>query len=242
MIVTSIYWWYSHMQGVQTFMLTNHWSSNPWQLITYPFAYTPLADALAFMFFVCLIAWMVFAGMTVEREIGSLRFAILWLLMSLIPALLVGIYASVGGSALGFGGPFLPAAGLTVAWCTRYAKDTILLYGFIPMSGKWVAWITAAMVFFLYGAMRPEYGILAAGPLVLAWLYAANRLPIPYGRVGGFGDGLGRSGRTHKENLKRTERMDRAYYDDVKRREQERAEREKLRKLFESSMDDDKDK
>jgi len=225
-------------------MLTNEWAGQPWQLVTYPFAYTPLTDAIAFMFFVCLIAWMIFAGMTVEREIGSPRFAIMWIAMSIAPALLIGVYSSIARLSFGFGGPFLPAAGLTIAWCTRYASEQILLYGFIPMAGKWVAWITAAMVFFLYGAMRPEFGILAAGPLVLPWLYAANRLPFPYGRVGSFGSGWGRSSKgTRDENLKRHEKMDKKYYEDVKKREQERADRERLRKLFESSMNDDtKDK
>jgi hypothetical protein len=55
---------------------------------------------------------------------------------------------------------------------------------------------------------------------------------------------LGESVADHKvrkeerKSAKATEKREQAYYDEVRRREQERAERERLRKLFESSMND----
>lgn len=231
MVLSSIYFWVTHGDGMASFEITGNWLKMPWQLITYPFAYLPLADALSFMFFVCIIAWMIFAGMAIERELGWVRYVVLWLVMSAAPALLIGIYSQIRGLPFAFGGPFLPIEGLTILWCTRFASQSILVYGFIPMTGKWLAWLTVAMVFFLYGAMRPEFGILASIPLVIPWMYASDRIPnFAYGRYGG---------RTREQNLKRTERADKKYFEDVRRREQEGADRERLRKLFENSMKDE---
>lgn len=234
MAVSSIYWWSVHQRGVDALMLTDRWSSSPWQLVTYSFAFDPLSNALNLMFFSILMVWMFFAGSFVEREIGPGRFVLLWLVSSAAPALLIGIYASAAGIKFGIGGPFLAVDGITVAWCARNATSSVLLYGVLPVAGKWLAWISAGSIFFLYGAGNPIFGILATAPLILPWLYASNRIPnLAYGNQGG---------RTPQQNLKRHERMDSKYFDEVKKREQERAEREKLRKLFENSMNDDKDK
>jgi Zn-dependent protease len=58
-----------------------------------------------------------------------------------------------------------------------------------------------------------------------------------------FGEGAAQRKERQEEmkTAKATERRETAYYDDVKRREKEREERERLRKLFESSVKDDND-
>jgi len=106
----------------------------------------------------------------------------------------------------------------------------------IPIPGWLLAWLTAAITLFGYGTAysAPLMGAFACLHLLLAYFYASNRIPnLAYGRAGGP---------TNYQNLKRTERMDKSYFDDVRKREQDRAEREKLRKLFEDSMTDDPDK
>ncbi|HVT10765.1 MAG TPA: hypothetical protein VHE55_00745 [Fimbriimonadaceae bacterium] len=232
MIASSIYWWSVHQKGIEGLMITSEWTSSPWQLVTYSFAYEPLSNALSLMFFTVLLVWVFYAGSSVEREIGPGRFAALWFATGAIPALLIGLYATVAGIHFGFGGPFLAADGITVAWCARNANSSVYLYGVLPIAGKWLAVLSAVGIFFLYGAGQPVFGVLAAAPLILPWLYASNRLPgITY-------RGEPRAA-SEKQNLKRHERMDNKYFEDVRRREQERAEREKLRKLFEDSMKDD---
>ncbi|HWA82859.1 MAG TPA: hypothetical protein VG820_05480 [Fimbriimonadaceae bacterium] len=235
MIASSIFWWSVHQKGIQGLMMTSEWTSSPWQLVTYSFAYEPLSNALNLMFFTVLLIWTFFAGSFVEREIGAVRFVLLWIVTGAIPALLMGLWGTIANYKFAIGGPFLAVDGITVAWCARNASSSLYLYGVIPVMGKWLAWISAASIFFLYGAGQPIFGILAAVPLILPWLYASNRLPnIPYRA----GDSTS-SGKIRRENLKAHERQGNKYFDDVRRREQERAEREKLRKLFEDSMKDD---
>ena len=75
----------------------------------------------------------------------------------------------------------------------------------------------------------------AAAPLALAYFYAANKLPfLQYGSTpsGIRGENPAGTRRVYKKE----------YYDEVKRREKDRAEKERLRKLFEQSAFDDKDK
>lgn len=231
MILSSLFWLYSHMRGAEHFVASNNWAYEPWQLITYPFAYTPLENGMGLVFFVFMVAWLLFAGRSLEHDLGTPKFVGLWVSMTILPALLIGLYANFRGVPFAIAGPYLPVEAVTIAWCTRNAGHTILLYGFIPLMGKWLGWITAAMVFWLFWTQRPEYGPLATLPLILAWLFASNRLPVrTYDRP---------SGGTSRQVLKKHERMDKSYFEDVKRREEERAERERLRKMFEDSLEDD---
>jgi len=101
----------------------------------------------------------------------------------------------------------------------------------IPITGKWIAIIDSALVLFVVGDGNPVAGIFALFPLGLAWAYAANRLP---------GLTFDKSPSKHSRAAKATERRDQSYYDDVFRRAKEREEQERLRKLFESSLEDDK--
>jgi Zn-dependent protease len=59
-----------------------------------------------------------------------------------------------------------------------------------------------------------------------------------------FGEGLAdrKVKQEEQRSAKATEKREQAYYDDVRRREQDRAERERLRKMFESSLNDDSEK
>jgi hypothetical protein len=97
-----------------------------------------------------------------------------------------------------------------------------------------LAWLTAALVLFGYGTMlqAPLLGAFACIHLIIAYYFAANRFEaVPY-RQG--------EGRVNPARMKATEKKDKSYFEEVRKREQERAERERLRKLFEDSMEDDK--
>jgi hypothetical protein len=100
----------------------------------------------------------------------------------------------------------------------------------IPIQARWLGWLTVGMVLFGYGIGNPLFGLLACVHLGLAYLYAANYVPfLPYGTTRFF---------RHKRYWKKSER-DETYIRDVKKREIERQERERLRKLFEGSLTDD---
>jgi hypothetical protein len=107
-----------------------------------------------------------------------------------------------------------------------------MLFGFLPLTGYWLGWATVIMDLLLYGAGAPVVGVLACVHLGGAALFASDRLPyLPYG------SGDYRPGRKVKVNEKEAVgrgqvRYDQTYFDEVKRREKEREEQERLKKLF----------
>ena len=216
-----------------------------WSFLTYPWAYNPLGSTMGIVFFLLLLLWLFNIGPSLEREMGSKRFAIFWGLFTVVPALLIWVTAKSLGVPPLLAGPLLPEAALTVAWCFRNAFQSVMLYGILPIRAPWIAAITALCILATYGSMNPVLGIVAVLPLLAAMLFAQNKLPIAFGEgrygTGGFGFGGVSSRQKEKQHANRAQaQYDEAYYDDVLRRERERDERERLRKLFESSLKDDK--
>ncbi|MFI5386349.1 MAG: rhomboid family intramembrane serine protease [Fimbriimonadales bacterium] len=210
--------------------------SRPWGLLTYSFA--NFGNGMGLFWFLLELYWLFWVGTSTEIDLGRTRYLVFFFASAVVAALFIwlGMVIVHPGATAALGGLELPISALTVAWGTRHKHENILLMAIIPIPGWILAWLTVALVIFGYGSAfaAPLMGAFAALHLGLAYLYAENRIPnFAYGREGG---------RTPEQNLKRTEKMDRKYYDDVKKREQDRAEREKLRKLFENSMGDDKDK
>lgn len=198
----------------------------PWSLLTYPFANSP-AGFIAVLF-ECL--WLYSIGGAVERELGPVRYITLWCALTVLGAasILIGLLA-MGLSGFALAGPLIPIAGLTVVWATRNPDLTVLFMFVIPLAGKWLGFIAAGIVLFDMGVGAPILGVLACVPLILAWLFATDRLPFSYSGVSG-----------KRANWKPSERDDK-YMDEVRKREKERQERERLRKLFEGSLKDEDD-
>lgn len=237
LIVTALAFWTTSFRGLEHFALGTSWQSQPWTLLTYPWAYSPFYDGLAILFFVFLCMWMFFVGGLVERDLGSVKYLLLWLVMILLPALFIILLGPVVGNKAIVSGMFLPEAGITMVWCVRNPKYPIMLYGIVPVAGKWMGWITAGATILISGAGNPIFGVVCSLHLIVAVLYAANMIPFwAYSRGGSL---VGKRKLSDSPYLKKHERMGKAYFDDVKKREKERDERERLRKMFESSIQDD---
>jgi hypothetical protein len=200
--------------------------SRPWSLLTFPFADT--GDGRGLIWFLFLLYWFWWVGSSMEFDNGSKKLVGFWLAMTVLFAASLWIGMMLLNARVDVFGAGLPVAALTVAWGTRNQNQFIRLMFLIPIQGKWLAILATVLVFFGYGTGAPLMGVFAIAPLALAHLYAANRLPIPYGRS-----------YSPSRPTKVQQQRDQKYFDDVKRREQERAERERLRKLFEGSMKDD---
>ncbi len=204
-------------------------AARPWTLLTYPFA----ADFQAFLSVVFSCLWLWGIGGQVEREIGSWRYVVAWLIFTALSAggLWIGSILLQTPSILW--SAWNPIAAVTVIWGTRNPGAVIKVCFILPLTGRWVAWLSAGLVFF---STRPSqlapFGAIA---LLLAFLFATQKLPfVPYFP--------GQRGRSRGENPAGTRKVySKEYYDDVKRREQTRAEKERLRKLFEKSMIEDPD-
>ncbi|HLK14859.1 MAG TPA: hypothetical protein VKT78_08645 [Fimbriimonadaceae bacterium] len=208
--------------------------SRPWTVVTYPFAGFGFGGGLLGEVF--LLLWLYWIGTDLERGVGTGRVFGLFVGASLIGA--GSLYAAwqifSHGAGLGhptLAGSLIPIGALTVTWGVRNPHARILIWFVLPITGTWIAILDALLVFLVVGGGNPLVGAFALVPLAAAWALAANRLPGPTS---------GPRGRRRSGAAKATERMDQTYYDDVRRREKDREERERLRKLFESSVDDDK--
>lgn len=192
----------------------------PWTFLTYQLASTQI---LSIIFSVW---WLLGIGNSVERELGKTRFLWFWLTLSLLAAVMVWIGSKLTGVDGAVWSAWVPLSALTVAWGTRNPNAAITFMFVLPLTGKWLAWLSAALVFF---GSTPQLAPFAASPLLLAYFFAANKLA--------FAPWSGAS-KIDKWEKKRDKRL-LDLVDDSIERKKDREERERLRKLFEGSISED---
>jgi len=198
-----------------------------WQLITYPLFIGNAGGILLCLFFAAW--WLLMIGQSLESGIGSRAMTFLLLLATVVGGVFFWIGAAVAQTPGILFGPFLAISYLTVVWASRNPDQTIMLMMIIPIKAKYLALLTTALVLFGYGAGAPLLGIFVALPMAAAWFWGATRLSALAGMPSLNADA---------KRKQRDEREFRGYIDDVRKREQEREERERLRKLFEDSVSD----
>jgi membrane associated rhomboid family serine protease len=204
-----------------------------WSFVTYPFY--SLGTGQDFIWFVISLLWLWSMGGSVERDLGKWRFLGLWVVATILGAISIWLgCATLNIVVFILGGPLLPVSVITVVWGTRNASALVMLMLVLPITGRWLAWLTVGIVLFSIGSVKPALGVFALIPLALAYLFAANKI--------GFLPFSGGGRRSYKHQDKLPVGRDDKYFDEVKKREKERAERERLRKLFETSLKDDEEK
>ncbi len=202
-------------------------ATKPWQLFTY--LLVPSYDLIGLLF---ASFWMWNIGTAIERDHHSPRFLSILALYTVLAALCLWL----GSAITGISGVLVGAWGIlscvTVLWGTRYPNLTTLFMFVIPIKAKWLALLSVGLVFF---GSNPALAIFAALPLILAALFARDQLPIKYGARTSSAK---RSTKTRSGMSTSPE-----FVADVRKREQERADRERLRKMFEDGMiDNEKDR
>lgn len=192
-----------------------------WTAITFLFVNNLGPLALVF-----LPLWLVMVGGSVERDHTPARFGMILgiiTVLSLLPFVILQQPIS---------GILIVNSALTVIWATRQPNACVMVFGLIPVKAMWIGWLGVASVLVTYGAGNLPLGILSLASCLIAFLYASNRLPVRYGYSQ---YSAGPAKQTKAQKVKED-----AYLNDVFLREQERAERERLRRLFEGSLEDDK--
>lgn len=207
--------------------------NRPWSLITYPLYM--VGEGTNAFFLVILFYWMYSICGAMEERLGPVKLWIAFFAFTFFAALSVflGYFLISFGQApfnVSLSGPYLGVAALTVAWAAIYPDSVIRLFFLIPIQAKWVAVIIAALVLFGYGNRAPIIGMFAVAPLGLAWMWGRRGLPWPL------------EGKAKETLAKKKQEHFTVFIDDVKTREKERDERERLKKLFESSLDDPDEK
>ncbi len=197
--------------------------TKPWTLITYPFAF--VGAQFIGVLFVCYWFWSV--GSQLETDLRSELYA-LFLLFSIITHGLFTVLAAMAMNAQVYLlMPFVLGASVTVLWGSRYPDMTVMVFGIIPVKAKWIAAISVGSILFSYGLGSPVVGVAICLPFIITALYGMNKLPLAYGPL------------KTKVKDKKVEKEFHSFIDNVRTREKEREERERLRKLFESSLSDE---
>ncbi|MBV6458934.1 MAG: hypothetical protein HONBIEJF_02073 [Fimbriimonadaceae bacterium] len=201
-------------------LFTGDVSQQPWTVLTYQLAN---ASILSIIFGVW---WLFGIGNSIEAELGKQRFLAFWTIMSVLAGVMVWVGSLLTGVPGMLWSAWVPLSALTVAWGTRNPNAQVTFMFILPLTGKWLAWLSAILVFF---GTTPQLAPFAALPLLLSYLFAANRLAFaPW-------SGPSRIDAWEKRRDKRLLDL----VDDSIERKKEREERERLRRLFEGSISDD---
>jgi hypothetical protein len=202
---------------------SSKFSEKPWSVLTWPIG---LGGMLGLVGLVFGGVWISQIGGQIEQELTSSKYALFLLAFVVVACAFMGLGGFIFADNAPLYGAYPLIAALTVVWATRNPEAMMILLIF-PIKAKWLGWFSAAVVFF---STEPRFAPFAAAPLALAWAFAANKLPIRYGRP---------TPKTPTKQYRKHWREDESFHEDVRRRESERAERERLRKLFEGSLNDD---
>jgi len=229
LIVASLWFFFTNFAGMSQIVFNVDVLQKPWTPLLYPFGAMGLGGPLVLVWSILALLWLYNVGGSTERDLGTKGFIAVWLSATVLSAaaFYVGWMALRTGS--GLAGPFMPIATLTVIWATRYPGAMVSFF-FMPVAAKWVGWLVAAGTFFQYGQGAPLLGLFALIPLAIGFLFASDRIPgLPYTRRA-----------IDKPSRAQIEREQREFAE-ISRRRAERAEKDRLRELFERSGIEEKD-
>ena len=126
-----------------------------WRLLS--FVFIPLSGNLLFLALSLYFYWMI--GSTLEREWGSVKFTVFYLMGVLLNALL--------GFLTGFATMTYVNLSLFFAFATLYPNTQFLVFFIIPVKAKWLAWLDAAIfAFSVFSYLIRGYFLAALIPVI----------------------------------------------------------------------------
>jgi membrane associated rhomboid family serine protease len=214
-------------RGVLPLALASDSHLRPWSFLTYPFVGPVFATGMNLINFVFALVAIFFCGIQLERVMGAKKYALLLLFSVAGMGLAMWIGLNLAGLTSSFADMYLPASAVIMTWCGTYSRSQIRLYGIIPVTGMWMAIILCVLLAISY-ITQPIVAASLLIPVIGLYFYGRGSLP-----------GMSPARRQAVQETRAQSRYKPEYYDDVKKREQERLERERLRKLFEGNSKDD---
>ena len=195
---------------------------NYWALLTHPFVHS--GDGQRAAWFLFSVLWLYGMGRQLEATDGAKGlFTVFFAGAVLHGATAWVVFATMVGRGPWYT-PFMAISFLTVFVAARSPNQIVSLFGVLPVSMKVVAIGTAVLDVLYIGSGMPIIGVLVCIPLALAWVWGSGIVKLP------------RSSKTaeKKQNVEFDEFMGK-----VRKREKDREEQERLRRLFEGSLGDD---
>jgi hypothetical protein len=192
-------------------------------LLLHPFAFGR-QDLLPSLFGGLVAYW---TGRVIESRRGCKGMLIAWGLASISGALLWLVGRSFMDDSGLLAGPSIPLAAFICLWAAWNKGQKVMLMMIIPVPAPVIAALSGLGVLALYGMQNPIAGLLPALVPLAYWLHGDGRMPLP-----GWASAAGRADSRRRRQIQRE-------LDDAKRREIDREERERLRRLFEASLEED---
>lgn len=141
-------------------------AARPWTVFTYALDGSgPVVSLLLSGY----VLWL-FGG-SLER--GWLARDYLRFLLLTTPAPAVALWAAGAwlGWAVGLSGLWVPVAACVVAWSVIHPRERLLVYFAVPVEGRWVGALGAALVFFSFPFPLGAFALAGCG---VAWWYASG--------------------------------------------------------------------
>lgn len=137
----------------------------PWSILTYPVVQL---DALSLLF---AGYWMWVAGGSLERIWRTRTFAVFFLGVSAISALGIWLGYMATGIPVSLSGLWVPLAAVTVAFGMQNPEQVILFMLIIPMKLKYLAVISAGLLFVGFGRIHFLLGLFSLVGCAAAYWY-----------------------------------------------------------------------
>lgn len=198
-------------------------AAKPWTLLSYM-----LVQPAGAIWVLLSMVFLWFVGSALERTDGPRALLAYFFGFGFIGGLLFLLGAAVSTQPALMAGSAVSMAAMVCIWASRNPTAPLMFFGVIPMQAKWLAVLIAAMTFFQLGTGQIMAAAFAALSWLGAWYFGKSGYKFPKRKVVVSGRG--------RQQTKAEYEM---FMADVKKREQEREERERLRKLFESSLGDE---
>lgn len=146
--------------------LGSSWPDNFWTILTWP-----LVGGGHPFFLLLVCAWAFWVCGSLERSWGTRTFTGFFAAMSALMALSVWIGGRLLGVPVGLAGLHFAVAAPTIAWCVINRRETINLWGILPLPAPLLALLTILLVWYEIGP--PFLGLFGLTSCLVAYLYAS---------------------------------------------------------------------
>lgn len=141
-------------------------AARPWTVFTYALDGSGSVVSLLLSGY---LLW-VFGG-SLERGWLARDYLRFLVLTTPAPALALWTAAGLVGRAVGLSGLWVPVAACAVAWSVIHPSERLLVYFAIPVEGRWIGVLSAALLFF---SLPFPLGAFALAGCGVAWWYASG--------------------------------------------------------------------
>ena len=136
-----------------------------WRLVT--FVFVPMNSGLIWFVFSVMLYY--YLGSTLERQWGTARFSMFYL-VGVVINILMGfvLYFALGQPyTMATANMYYVNMAMFFAFATLYPDMQMLLYGILPIKVKWLAWLDAALFALdIFGSLRSGAPLFALLPIV----------------------------------------------------------------------------